>query len=295
MKKIILFLIIILNFSACVKIENEEQRDNPFDPDNTTGFVYYDYKLIKTIKDVYFSSGYVTCDDNYIFITDPMAEKILKIDYNGNIIISSNDPGLYSSGLILYTNNIHLVSYNKIIILTYNLNFLSEINIASYYYSGIDIYDNYYLVTTEDSKKVIKYSNNGTNIMEFGGVGTGNGKFGFPSDVAIDSSGNIYVADSGNERLQVFNSSGTFLYSKKIKSDMSDYTSIKGVAIDKNDNIYVRIGNAGSNFYVIKKDGTERFGCQEDYSAFGCGISVSPSGKVVVLDDEHHSIKIYSL
>jgi hypothetical protein len=40
---------------------------------------------------------------------------------------------------------------------------------------------------------------------------TGNGQLSGPKDLAVDSSGNIWVADPGNTRVQEFNSSGSYL------------------------------------------------------------------------------------
>ena len=42
----------------------------------------------------------------------------------------------------------------------------------------------------------------GTFIEAFGSAGNGDGQFSGPQDVAADASGNIYVADSGNDRVQ---------------------------------------------------------------------------------------------
>ncbi len=50
-----------------------------------------------------------------------------------------------------------------------------------------------------------------TFIHEWGSQGNGNGQFLRPTDIAIDSSKNIYVVDSGNNRIQVFNSNGKFI------------------------------------------------------------------------------------
>src|SRR5438128_2424564 len=41
--------------------------------------------------------------------------------------------------------------------------------------------------------------------------GTSNGQFNFPSGVATDANGNVYVADTGNSRIQKFDASGAFL------------------------------------------------------------------------------------
>ncbi len=45
----------------------------------------------------------------------------------------------------------------------------------------------------------------------FGSSGTGNGQFEIPSAIATDSSGNVWVADTENDRIQKFNSKGEYL------------------------------------------------------------------------------------
>ena len=45
----------------------------------------------------------------------------------------------------------------------------------------------------------------------WGTEGTSNGQFIFPNDVAVDTAGNVYVADTNNDRIQKFDSSGSYL------------------------------------------------------------------------------------
>ena len=47
--------------------------------------------------------------------------------------------------------------------------------------------------------------------MKFGSSGSGNGQFNAPYGIAVDSTGNIYVSESLNHRVQVFDSNGVFL------------------------------------------------------------------------------------
>src|SRR5437763_9006693 len=45
----------------------------------------------------------------------------------------------------------------------------------------------------------------------WGGNGTGNGQLSAPFGLALDSTGNVYVADVANHRIQKFSSVGTYL------------------------------------------------------------------------------------
>ncbi len=45
----------------------------------------------------------------------------------------------------------------------------------------------------------------------WGSRGSADGQFNNPRGIAVDSDGNVYVADSGNNRIQKFSRFGTFL------------------------------------------------------------------------------------
>ena len=61
------------------------------------------------------------------------------------------------------------------------------------------------------NSRVAKYDKNGDWVKQWGGPGTGPGEFNTPHSIAADAEGNIYVADRGNRRIQVFDGNGTFL------------------------------------------------------------------------------------
>ena len=50
-----------------------------------------------------------------------------------------------------------------------------------------------------------------TFVTEWGSFGTGDGQFNFAQDVGSDGSGNVYVADLSNNRVQKFDSNGNFI------------------------------------------------------------------------------------
>lgn len=58
------------------------------------------------------------------------------------------------------------------------------------------------------NKRVFQYfiqvfNQEGEFMLKFGSNGEGNGQFNAPTGVAVDSNGNIIVADWGNSRIQV--------------------------------------------------------------------------------------------
>jgi DNA-binding beta-propeller fold protein YncE len=78
---------------------------------------------------------------------------------------------------------------------------------------------------------------------KFGTTGTGNGELNAPKQVAIDSGGDIYVADSANSRLQRFSSAGTY------EAQITGVSGIQGVAVDASLNIYVSYGSGALRKY----------------------------------------------
>ena len=64
--------------------------------------------------------------------------------------------------------------------------------------------DNHLLITSCASDTVMVYTLGGQLVHEFGGRGSAPGKFSVPYGIHIDDSGVVYVADCGNDRVQVF-------------------------------------------------------------------------------------------
>lgn len=61
--------------------------------------------------------------------------------------------------------------------------------------------------------RVIVYTIAGEFVRQFGTRGSGNGEFEFPTDVAFDKRGRIYVSEyGGNDRVQVFDPVGNYLF-----------------------------------------------------------------------------------
>src|SRR5437763_136200 len=61
------------------------------------------------------------------------------------------------------------------------------------------------------NSRVAKVDKEGNWVMSWGEPGAGPGQFNTPHSIAMDAHDNIYVADRGNRRIQVFDTAGKFL------------------------------------------------------------------------------------
>ncbi len=68
------------------------------------------------------------------------------------------------------------------------------------------------------NSRVAKFDKNGDWLKQWGGPGQGIGEFDTPHSIAADAQGNIYLADRGNRRIQVFDHDGNF--EREIKIDV---------------------------------------------------------------------------
>jgi hypothetical protein len=71
-----------------------------------------------------------------------------------------------------------------------------------------DAAGNIYVSDGYINSRVAKFDKDGTWIMQWGERGTAQGQMNTPHSIASDAQGNIYVADRGNRRIQVFNGNG---------------------------------------------------------------------------------------
>ncbi|HEY1214970.1 MAG TPA: peptidyl-alpha-hydroxyglycine alpha-amidating lyase family protein [Bryobacteraceae bacterium] len=66
------------------------------------------------------------------------------------------------------------------------------------------------------NSRVAKFNKNGDWVGQWGRPGSGPGEFNTPHSIATDAYDNIYVADRGNRRIQVFDHNGSFIREMKI-------------------------------------------------------------------------------
>ncbi len=75
---------------------------------------------------------------------------------------------------------------------------------------AFDSADNTYISDGYINSRVAKVDKDGNWLKSWGERGNGPGQFNTPHSIAVDAKSNIYVADRGNHRIQVFDSDGNF-------------------------------------------------------------------------------------
>ena len=83
------------------------------------------------------------------------------------------------------------------------------------------------------NSRIIKYSPSGEFLLSWGSRGSEPGNFDVPHDLAMDSSGRIFVGDRGNNRVQIFDQEGNFIL------EWEQFGRPSGIFIDANDMLYV--------------------------------------------------------
>ena len=142
-------------------------------------------------------------------------------------------------------------------------------------------------------------------LFQFGTQGNGEGQFQYPFDQANNHSGNIYVADTSNHRIQKFKSDGTFIGKwGSFGTGNGQFNQPYSVAVDPSGFVYVvdkqnnRIQKFDGNGYFIKKWGTQSYGpiptAANGTFRLPCGIAIDPSNNIYVADSGNCRIQKFT-
>jgi len=137
-----------------------------------------------------------------------------------------------------------------------------------------------------------------TSGCQAGSSGTGDGQFHLPRGIAISSSGNVYVSDAGNDRIQEFDSSTSRNFLAKWGSTGSatgQFSNPFALATDSADNVYVAdTGNNrvqefdSSGVFVAQFGGT---GSSEGLFLGPRGVAIDGSNNVYVADSNNNRVQ----
>ena len=150
-----------------------------------------------------------------------------------------------------------------------------------------------YLLPLAYSQELSYVSTEGRSVIEETNLS-------LPAGIAVDSSsGNVYVADTANNRIQAFSSNGTFISTWGGYGERNGtFNHPQGIAIDQQGDVYVadtdnhRIQAFSSNGTFISTWGV--YGIDERGMRFPEGIAIDQQGDVYVADTDNHRISAFT-
>ena len=124
------------------------------------------------------------------------------------------------------------------------------------------------------------------------------GAFSYPADVAVASNGNIYVIDSNQDKVQVFDSNYNLLFAfGSIGYGNGQFITPYAIAVDANNNVYV-LDYSRDDVQVFDSSGTFLFkfgstGIGNGQFYYPFDIVVGSNGNIYVTDNRRDDVQVF--
>ena len=145
--------------------------------------------------------------------------------------------------------------------------------------------------------RIQKFTPEGKLLSSFGKHGSEPGELDRPEGVSLDEAGNIYVADGGNHRVQVFTDKGEY-----VSTIERQFYGPRAIAIDPQTNVVyvsdsghhvVNVFDRSGKFIGIIGNRSQQPGDAEGEFKGPVGIDVGADGRVVVADTFNDRIQVF--
>jgi tripartite motif-containing protein 71 len=250
-----------------------------------------------------------------VYVVESNNNRIQKFDSNGAYVsqfgTSGDDDGEFDEprGLVIdNSDNMWVTDYSNYRVQKFDSNgaYVSQFGasgtgdgqFSEMYGIDVDSSGNIYVVDRGNCR-IQKFNSSGVFVTKWGaggGAGTcgeNNGEFDSPYDVKVDSSGNVYVVDEDNDRVQKFDSNGTYISqfggfgSLEISSssDNGKFSAPRDMAQDSHGNIYVADG-ANNRIQKFNSNGVfiEAWGANGGDGTNGTGNGEFDFPEAIVID-----------
>ncbi|NMG74063.1 hypothetical protein [Aromatoleum diolicum] len=152
----------------------------------------------------------------------------------------------------------------------------------------------------EDDHKVIAYAPDGSELYRIGPRGHGEGQLNVPLAATVAPDGSLLVLDSGNFRIQSFDTEGRYRFSfGEAGAGLGQFSRPRSIATDREGKIFV--SDASFNNVQIF-DPTGRLlmwignsGLRNNPGEFGllAGVAADETGRLYIADHFHNKVEVY--
>ena len=154
-----------------------------------------------------------------------------------------------------------------------------------------------YVVDTLGSRVDI-FDLSGKKLSSFGKQGGGDGEFNYPTDIALDGSGNVYMMDALNFRVQIFDKAGRFLAKfGGTGTSIHDLIKPKGIAVDSEGHIWVS-DSLRNSIQIFDRQGRlllifGRMGIGRGEFNLPAGLYIDSKDRLYVADSYNYRVQMY--
>lgn len=263
--------------------------------------------------------GITVDEDGNIYVASYGNGYILKFTTGGELLLSwntastSSDPLVHPHGLFYYENRIYITELQppaRVIVYDTNGTFQRQFgndastDYALEYPTTLYVHNDTIYVSDAVACQIKLFSLEGDFLDSFGSFGMDGGQFFYPYGIGVDADGNIYVGDTHNRRVQVFDSNWDLIkiYSEhaidigspQAKSE-SPAISVSEEAVLDLDGDSITVHN-GTLYYTNLKKGTLSAYADGQASLLSSGYSypwqVNATSDGIVIVDEPGSINL---
>jgi sugar lactone lactonase YvrE len=155
-----------------------------------------------------------------------------------------------------------------------------------------------YVVDSSRHQIVVYSTTDGTRLRVIGKRGGDQGQFNFPTNATVDRAGRLYVADTLNFRVQIFEADGKFVRMFGTLGDSpGTFNRPKGVAVDSEGHIYVA-DTAFDNFQIFDAEGklllfVGRGGGQLGQFILPAGLYIDERDQIYVADQGNSRVQVF--
>lgn len=153
---------------------------------------------------------------------------------------------------------------------------------------------------SENRHRVLVFSPQGELLRQFGEKGTSLGELNYPSGIAVDERGRVYVTNMLGG-VDVFTSEGRHITRFAAAQGEEGVGVARGLALDQKGRLYV-VDATGQQVKVYDTR-TDEFPVLHSFGSFGleggefrfpASVAVDPSGRIYVADRENDRVQIWS-
>lgn len=265
----------------------------------------------------------VAVDNDYIYVADSENYRVQIFDrstrafHTSIIMTSSGNNSFWADVAVDSEGNVYVVDANmRVLVFNNSFNYVRSVGTASVpYLTDANHFnaphriaatgDGGMLVVEYEGHRLIKLDKNGNQLWavgEAGIYGTDTAHLRKPLGVAVAANEDIYVADAGNNRVQVFDADGNY------KDTFGDYGTGNdelnwpaAIAFAPNGNIYVvdtnnyrvQIFNS-SHTYWGTIGVTGESGSDNSHFGYPLGVAVDSNGNIYVADEGNNRVQVFN-